>query len=162
MPGTTLVKPRPGNRLAVKHNGFVTKFTPAEISEIRELEDQIRPLVPLQSPTIEPAISVLAGALWRRSRLYDYLDQHGFHRGRTDREQLRPAVEVLGQIEGRIIDVMKTLGMTPKAAADLNLSLAKLESARRFDFERLSPDEKATFSDLVAKAETAAEEWDAA
>jgi hypothetical protein len=158
--GKAALLPAPhGNRRAQRHGAFVLKFTPAELAEVAELEDRIRELVPLESPSVEPAISVLAGLLWRRGRLYEYLDEHGLHRGRSDRDQLRPAVDALGGIERQIVDTMKTLAMTPRSASDLGLSLARLQRERRFDFERLSKDERIEFDRLASKAETAAEEW---
>jgi len=42
---------QPGNRLAVTHGAYAT-FTPAELEEIRALEDEIRAACPVQSPSV--------------------------------------------------------------------------------------------------------------
>jgi hypothetical protein len=64
-----------GNRLAATHHAVVTRFTPGEVAEIAELEDEIRAACPFESPSVEPAVSVLAGLLWRRAKLYAYLNE---------------------------------------------------------------------------------------
>src|SRR5919204_1361469 len=66
----TSLAPAPrGNRRAAKHFAYAT-FTPAELEEVGALEDELRarPL-PVDSPSVEPAVSTLAGAMWRRAKL---------------------------------------------------------------------------------------------
>jgi hypothetical protein len=72
---STSLAPAPrGNRRAAKHLGYAT-FTPAELEEVRAIEDEIRGLCPVDSPSVEPAISTLAGAMWRRAKLYAYIEE---------------------------------------------------------------------------------------
>jgi hypothetical protein len=156
---TSLVPPPSGNRRAAKHLGYVT-FTPAELVEVRALEDEIRALCPVDSPSIEPAVSVLAGLLWRRAKLYAYVDEVGVTRGRSDRATINPAFDALDAIERRIIETMRQLAMTPKAATDLGLSLVRLQQKRDYDWSRLTADEKTTVDRLIAKAETYAGSFD--
>jgi hypothetical protein len=149
-----------GNRRAAKHGGFVRKFTPAESREIAALKDEIRELVPLDSPSVEPAVSILAGLLWRRGRLYEFLVAKGLLRGRSDRTQIQPAVGALDDVEKMILTTMGKLGMLPKDAAALGLQLVRLERAREFDFQRLSKDERRTFDELLTKAEAVSDDPD--
>lgn len=136
------------------HGARVTKLTPTENAELAEIADEIRELSPVDSPSIEPAIGVLASLLWLQRRLLAFLDEHGFIRGRSDRTQLRPAVEALAVVERSIIATMQALAMTPKTAADLGLCLVKLESQRRFDRNRLAPAERAELDRLLTKSAT--------
>lgn len=48
----------PGNRRAVNHGAYVTRFTPAELEEIAGLEDELRSLTPIDSPAIEPTLAL--------------------------------------------------------------------------------------------------------
>ena len=76
--GGAMVLPPPArNRRAATHDGYISRFTPAERSEIAELEDRIRELVPLQTPTVEPLVAVLATQLWRYGRLVEYPSEPG-------------------------------------------------------------------------------------
>jgi hypothetical protein len=146
--------PRKGERRALTHGAFVTKFTPREQEEIEELADEIRELVPVSSPTVEPAVAVLAVQVWRWHRLTDYVSEHGLHVGRPDRERLRPAVLHSLHMEAAILRSMQALGMTPKAAGELGLQLAKLERFKSYDFSRLTRDEREQFDSLADKAAT--------
>jgi hypothetical protein len=50
--GRTGLRPAPiGNRRAVTHGAYVTRFTPAELDETRVIEDELRALAPFQSDT---------------------------------------------------------------------------------------------------------------
>jgi hypothetical protein len=151
---TALLPPPRGNRRAVSHGAFVSRLTPSENEEIAELADEIRELVPVSSPTVEPAITVLATQLWRYHRLTDYVSDHGLHVGRSDPERLRPAVLHSLQMEAAILNSMRQLGMTPRAAGELGLQLAKLERFKSYDFSRLSADEREQFDKLADKAAT--------
>ena len=136
----TQLEPAPlGNRRAVTHGGYAT-FTPAELEEVRALEDEIRDACPVKSPAVEPAISVLAGLLWRRAKLYAYLGETGFTRGRADRATLNPALEGLAMIERQVMESSRQLAMLPKAAADLGLTLKRVQEIddRDVDLEKLS------------------------
>jgi uncharacterized protein (DUF2132 family) len=116
---TSLVLPPSENRRAAKHLGYAT-FTPAELEEVRALEDEIRAICPVESPSIEPALSALAGAMWRREKLYAYIEEAGITRGRVDRATLNPALEAIDRIERQIIETMRQLAMLPKASSSSN------------------------------------------
>jgi hypothetical protein len=49
-----------GNQRALRHGAFA-RFTPAQCDEVGRLEDEVRELVPLESPSVEPVVSALAG-----------------------------------------------------------------------------------------------------
>jgi hypothetical protein len=146
--------PKKGEQRAATHRAFISRFTPAEQAEIAELEDQIRELVPISSPTVEPAVSIMATQVWRYHRLTDYVAKNGLHVGRPDRERLRPAVLHSLELEKAILNSMRQLGMTPRSAGELGLTLAKLERFKSYDFSRLSADEREQFDKLAEKAAT--------
>jgi lactam utilization protein B len=142
-----------GNRRALRHGSYLTKLTPSENAELNAIADEIRELTPVDSPSVEPAVGVLASLLWRQRKLLAFLDEHGFVRGRSDRTQLQPAVEALAQVEKQIVSTMAALAMLPKQATDLGLSLVRLQKQRDYDWSRLTAEEKATVDRLIAKAE---------
>jgi hypothetical protein len=61
-------------------------------------------------------------------------------------------VTALDALERQIADGLKTLGMTTKAAAELNLNLAQARSRERFDTSRLNRDEQVELDRLLEKA----------
>jgi hypothetical protein len=65
----------------VRHGAYLTKLTPSENAELNEIADEIRKLTPADSPSVEPAVGVLASLIWRQRRLLTFLDEHGFIRG---------------------------------------------------------------------------------
>jgi hypothetical protein len=140
-----------GNRRAEKHGAYVT-FTPAELEKVQALEDEIRAICPIDSASVEPAVSVLASLLWRRDKLVAYLHEHGFTRGRADRATLNPALEALDRIEKQIVDTARQLAMLPREAAALGLQLKQLRSDDRFDASRLTRDEQGELDRLLTKA----------
>jgi lactam utilization protein B len=148
-----------GNRRAVRHGGYVTKLTESENAEIAALADELRETVPVQSPSVEPAVQTLAGLIWRQRKLLTFLDEHGLTRGRSDQAQLQPAVEVLAVVDRQIITTMASLAMLPKQAADLGLTLKRLEAQRRYDRSRLTPAERRQLDALIAKTETYEGDW---
>ena len=116
-PASTSLAPAPkGNRRAARHLAYAT-FTPADLEEVRALEDEIRGLCPIDSPSIEPAVSALAFLLWRRAKLYAYIDDVGVTRGRPDRATINPAFEALDRLERQVIETMRQLAMLPRQAA---------------------------------------------
>jgi hypothetical protein len=63
-------------------------------------------------------------------------------------------MEALLEIDKQILAAMAALSMLPKQAADLGLSLVRLESQRRFDRSRLNAAERAELDRLLAKSAT--------
>jgi hypothetical protein len=143
-----------GNRRAATHGAYITKFTPAELAEISALEGDLRSLTPLDEDAIEPLISLVAGQLWRRERLFRDLNDHGLTRGRADRGKVAPASLALDALEKQILEGLKALALTPQAAASLNLTLTRAWSVERFNVDALTPAERATLQDLLDKART--------
>src|SRR5919108_4769109 len=144
-----------GNTYAVRHGAFA-RFTPADLEEVRALEDEIRAVCPIESPSIEPAVSVLAGLLWRRAKLYTYIEEHGITRGRADRATLNPALQALDMIERQVMEAMRQLAMLPKAAADLGKTLAETprgNAGPEFNLTQLTSAERAELQRLLDKAE---------
>jgi hypothetical protein len=134
----------------MSHGAYLTKLSASENADLAELAEEIRTLTPVDSPSIEPAVQTLASLIWRQRKLLAFLDENGLVRGRSDRTQLQPALEALLQIDKQILAAMAA----PKQAADLGLSLVKLESQRRFDRSRLNAAERAELDRLLAKSAT--------
>jgi hypothetical protein len=108
-----------GNRRAATHSAYVTRFTPGELQEIAEIEDELRELTPVDSPAIEPVIALAAGQIWRRDRLFRDLTEHGVTRGRADRGRVAPAALALDALERQLAESLKMLCVSPKGAATL-------------------------------------------
>jgi hypothetical protein len=102
-----------GNRRAAKHLAYAT-FRPTELDEVRALEEEIRSLCAVESASIEPGVSTLAGARRRRAKLHAYIEETGVTRGRTDRATLNPALEALDRLERQIVDTLRQPAMLPR------------------------------------------------
>lgn len=64
----TSLTPAPlGNRRAQRNGAYVSRFTAAELDEIRELEDEIRQLTPVSSPSVKSSLG-RPGSRSRRPR----------------------------------------------------------------------------------------------
>jgi hypothetical protein len=53
-----------GNRRAVTHGAYLTKLSENENAELDALAAEIRAVVPVESPSVEPAVQTLAGLVW--------------------------------------------------------------------------------------------------
>jgi hypothetical protein len=140
-----------GNQVARTHGFYSAVLTPVEQDELAEIADALRELSPLDTEALEPLVQLVAGQLWRRRRAYADLEANGVVRARG---KAAPILRDLTTLERAVLDGLRALSLTPQAAADLGLTLAKTERARHeFDLERLSDDERATLERLMAKAE---------
>jgi len=80
--GKSALLPAPrANRRAMSHGAYLTVFSAPEQAEIGEIGERIRELVPVDSPSIEPAVAVLASQVWRYRSLVAYIAEHGLHLG---------------------------------------------------------------------------------
>jgi hypothetical protein len=68
----------------------------------------------------------LAEALVRLNRLTSHVVARGIQR---DDGSLRPAVELELRVRGHVLDLLRELGMTPRARAALGLDLVRVQSA---------------------------------
>jgi hypothetical protein len=140
-----------GNRLAERHAFHSTVLTPVEHEEPTEIADALRELSPLDTDALEPLVQLIAGQLWRRRRAYADLEAHGVVRARG---KAAPILRDLETLERSILDGLKALSLTPQAAASLGLTLARKRAAEStFDFDRLTPKQRAELERLLDLAE---------
>jgi hypothetical protein len=138
-----------GNRAAVKHGIYLEKFNDAERAEIDEIAESLRAAVPLYSPSFEPTIRMTAARIWRWRRAYAYLAERG-------EDASRGLLKNLDVLERSLQRDFSDLGVSPRAAAELGVNLARLAAANdcddeRFDWNALSASERRTLSALLAK-----------
>jgi hypothetical protein len=60
---------------------------------------------------------------------------------------------------GEAVHLHRASRRHPRAAADLGLQLKRLQAQRRYDWSKLTPQEKTTVDKLIAKAETVEGAW---
>jgi hypothetical protein len=146
----------PGNRLAETHGFYVQALSVAEEGEVAEIAETLRALSPIVDDwgaKAEPLIAITAGQLWRLRRGYKDLAEHGLTRGKG--RQPAPILARLEALERQLLANLAALALTPKAAADLGLTIARvkeIEAGRGVDLERLSPQERLHLSELLDKA----------
>lgn len=156
-------KPSPTANL--RHGGYAAIAR----RDLDEKRAEVREALTLDAPLRDPdgglpapdalAVSMLAEVLCRRDNVREYLDRRGWE---GDDGQPRPAVDLERRLRSEALDLMRELGMTPKARAALGLDLIRSVSAAesaaeaaRVARERL--DRRAADIDLDATTETDAE-----
>jgi hypothetical protein len=139
----------PGNRAAVRHGIYLTKFSDEEREEIEEITDALRDSLPLYSTAFEPTLRLCAARVWRWRRAYRYL---------ADRGEDVPHVLLrdLSTLERALQRDFDSLGVNPRAASELGVNLAKLAAAGGddeppFDWNALERDEREQLDRLLAK-----------
>jgi hypothetical protein len=154
VPNSANLRPVPfaeGNRLAERHGFYSSVLTPVEDAEVAEIADALRELSPLDSEALEPLVALVAGQLWRRRRAYADLEANGVVRARG---KAAPILRDLATLERSILDGLRALSLTPQAAADLGLTLARTAQVQHeFDLEKLDDGERRELERLMAKAE---------
>jgi hypothetical protein len=139
----------PGNQVARRHGFYVEQLSPAEDEDVQTIADAIRELSPVDAEALEPLVQGLAGKMWRRKRAYADLIANGVVRRNG---KAAPILRDLETLENSIRRDLEALALTPQAAADLGLTLAKTRSADRFNLEALDPEERASLERLLTKA----------
>jgi hypothetical protein len=114
---------RPGNQIAVKHGGHA-QLTPQQVQAVA---DAIRPVLPVQHQADEWVVTELADALIRLQRFRAYLEANDplTARGKAAMVKVRSAMRWEERYAGRVLRLLKELGMTPQARAKLGLNLAR-------------------------------------
>jgi hypothetical protein len=143
----------PGNRLAERHGFYLTKVSLSEEAEIEELASWFGSRAPVQdTDALEPLCQLAAGLSWRIRRGYADLVPNGLTPGARGRPA--PILQRLEACERLLLDVLRTLGMSPQAAADLGLTLARASEiqAGRLDLGRLDDQERQRLRELLEKA----------
>lgn len=90
-----------------------------------------------------------ATRIWRWRRAYAYLSEHG-------EDPSRALLRDLNVLERSLQRDLADLGVSPRAAAELGVNLARLAAASGedepgFDWNALNPGERRTLSALLAK-----------
>jgi hypothetical protein len=137
-----------GNRAAVRHGVYLTKFGEGERGEIEEIAESLRAAATclFYSPAFEPLIQMAAARIWRWRRGYAYLAEHG-------EEASAAVLRDLNVLERSLQRDLADLGVNPRSAAELGVDLVRLAAAteEEFDLGRLSQSERRTLSALLAK-----------
>jgi hypothetical protein len=128
------------------------KFSDAERTEIEGIADELRSAVPLYSVSFEPTIRMTAARIWRWRRAYAYLAERG-------EDAATAILRDLNVLERSLQRDLADLGVSPRAAAELGVNLARLAAANgdaetEFDWNALSANERRTLSALLAKGST--------
>lgn len=142
-----------GNRAAEKHGVYLKKFEPEERQEIEEIAESLREAVPLYSPSFEPTLRMCAARIWRWRRAYRYLSERG-------EDASRGLLRDLNTLERSLQRDFDSLGVSPRAAAELGVSLTRLaaasdDEAPPFDWSALERDERIELERLLAKGRKA-------
>jgi hypothetical protein len=140
-----------GNRLGERHGFYSKILAPTDLDEVDEIASALRELTPLDSDALEPLVQLVAGQVWRRRKAYADLEANGVVRARG---KAAPILRDLETLERSILDGLKALGMTPLAAASLNLTLVRARTADHFDVSVLTPEEQGQLTRLLDKART--------
>jgi hypothetical protein len=149
-----------GNRAALKHAVYLSKFNDDERAEVEEIADALRDALPVYSPSFEPTLRMCAARIWRWRRAYRYPSERG-------EDASRGLLRDLNTLERSLQRDFDSLGVSPRAAAELGVSLTKLaavseDDAPPFDWNALEQRERRTLERLLAKGRRAAENGDGA
>jgi hypothetical protein len=121
--------------------------------EIAETAELLRSLLPIYASAFEPLLQITAARLWRLRAAYAYVD-----RTPVD-ERSKSFEEGMGSLENLVARSLAALGMTPVAAAELGVNLAKLAAGEGaippFDWNALEAEERQQLERLIAKGRRA-------
>jgi phage terminase small subunit len=121
-----------GNRRTVRHGAYAA--IARERLEEKELEvfDALAQDAPVRAadgdlPAADAvAVHQLCEALVRLDDIADYLQRRGWE---DESGKPRPVLEYEGRLRSHVLDLLKELGMTPRARAALGLDLTRMASA---------------------------------
>jgi hypothetical protein len=119
-----------GNRAAVRHGVYLTKFGEGERGEIEEIAESLRSAATclFYSPAFEPLIQMAAARIWRWRRGYAYLAEHG-------EEASAALLRDLNVLERSLQRDLADLGVNPRSAAELGVDLVRLAAATEEEFD---------------------------
>jgi hypothetical protein len=151
VPNSANLRPIPferGNRLGERHGFYVAALAPLESDEVEEIASAIRERTPLDAQALEPLVQLVAGQVWRRRKAYLDLEANGVVRARGKAASI---LRDLTTLERSILDGLKALALTPQSAADLGLTLKRVqEPDRDVDLTRLTEAQRRKLSELLA------------
>jgi hypothetical protein len=138
-----------GNRAALKHAVYLSKFNDHERAEVEEIADALRDALPVYSPSFEPTLRVCAARIWRWRRAYGYLSERG-------EDASSGLLRDLNTLERSLQRDFDCLGVSPRAAAELGVSLTKLAAVSKdeeppFNWNALNRTERAELDRLIKK-----------
>jgi hypothetical protein len=110
-----------GNTASLRHGLYATKFQMLEgKEEIAQTAELLRSILPTYASAFEPALQLLAARLWRLRRGYEFVE-------RTPEGELpKHFLETLNSLEHVVNRSLAALGLTPIAASELGINLARL------------------------------------
>jgi hypothetical protein len=114
---------KPGNDLAVKHGGHAQIVA----GELADVAAQITAALPVKHQADEWAVAELADALIRLHRFRAWLAEHDpwKQRGKMQLAKVKSAMRWEERYAGRVLRLLKELGMTPAARAKLGVDIAR-------------------------------------
>ena len=140
-----------GNTASLRHGLYATKFQMLEgEQEIAETAELLRSLLPVYATAFEPALQLLSARLWRLRRGYRYIEKT------PEGELSKSFLETLGSLENLVNRSLAALGMTPVAASEIGVNLAKLaagsvDGTPPFEWNNLDADERRELERLLGK-----------
>ena len=137
------------NRAALTHGVYLQKFADDERAEIEEIAESLREAVPLYSPSFEPTLRMCAARIWPWRRAYRYLSERG-------EDASRGLLRDLNTLERSLQRDFDSLGVSPRAAGELGVNLAKLaatgvDDGAPFNWNAPNTKECAELDRLLAK-----------
>src|SRR5262245_16483411 len=139
---------KPGNQLAYKHGAFARfQLEP----RARELADDVRALMPVQSESDEIAIRLLSLSLAQVEAATLYLAAQGI----VDKDgSPQPLLKHLGTMLNTSARLCDRLGLTPASRAQIGLPVESDTGRASSDLTKLSDEELELLYDLARKAES--------
>jgi hypothetical protein len=142
-----------GHTLSRRHGLYSGRFSPLEQQQIEETSELLRAILPTYASAFEPALQLLAARLWRLRRGYEFVEKT------PEGELPKHFLETLNSLEHLINRTLAALGLTPVAAAELGINLARLsagvEEGPAFDWNALEQKERRQLERLLAKGRRA-------
>lgn len=140
-----LEPPPKGNQRGRRHGGHAVIAR----SELTEVGDAIRQVVPVQHQADDWTIRELADALVRLGRFRDYIDAHDPWSGsKAQVTKVRSAMRHEERMANRVLRLLRELGMTPASRAKLGVDIARSVSLA----EAMSEPDAAKRADLLRQA----------
>jgi phage terminase small subunit len=121
-----------GNRRTVTHGAYAALPAERVDGKVRQVADALAQDAPVRAddgglPAADAvAVRQLAEALCRLDDIAEYLGRRGWE---DDSGKPRPVLDYEGRLRSHVLDLLRELGMTPRARAALGLDLVRAASA---------------------------------
>jgi|SoiMetStandDraft_5_1073268.scaffolds.fasta_scaffold90676_1 hypothetical protein len=144
---------REGSTVSIRHGLYSGRFAPLEKVEIDQTAELLRSILPTYASAFEPALQLLAACLWRLRCGYEFVEKT------PEGELPKHFLETLNSLEHLVNRSLASLGVTPIAASELGVNLARLAAGSddepTFDWNALQQKERRELERLIAKGRIA-------